>query len=234
MKYCIDQPGCLGDILFTLKIGEVLSEKGEVDWFVNPSFWESGISRLKTSFNLSPNAPRYVEGAEKISLCNLTDRPDPDLMLKKYAVVDMDWSDWSSYVKYDRDYDKENELREFLGIQKGEKYILLNDMFGMYNVHKGVQRSIPEEYDGKIIKMNVYNEATVFDWCGIFENAEEIHTVDTSILLIIETLKLKAKKMVMHPRHYKYTFPQLGKLFKKPWEWVEYTEQEWKELCPNG
>ena len=45
MKYCIDQPGCLGDILFTLKIGEVLSEKGEVDWFVNPSFWESGISR---------------------------------------------------------------------------------------------------------------------------------------------------------------------------------------------
>ena len=103
MKYCIDQPGCLGDILFTLKIGEVLSEKGEVDWFVNPSFWESGISRLKTSFNLSPNAPRYVEGAEKISLCNLTDRPDPDLMLKKYAVVDMDWSDWSSYVKYDRE-----------------------------------------------------------------------------------------------------------------------------------
>ena len=124
-------------------------------------------------------------------------------MLKKYAVVDMDWSDWSSYVKYDRDYDKENELREFLGIQKGEKYILLNDMFGMYNVHKGVQRSIPEEYDGKIIKMNVYNESTIFDWCGIFENAEEIHTVDTSILLIIETLKLKAKKMVMHPRHYK-------------------------------
>ena len=53
MKYCIDQPGCFGDILFTLKIGEVLSEKGEVDWFVNPSFWETRFLRPPFLENLS-------------------------------------------------------------------------------------------------------------------------------------------------------------------------------------
>ncbi len=235
MKYCIDQPGCLGDTLFVLNLAEQLSKEAKVYWHISPVFWESGINRIKSPAIMGPNIPRRIEGSDKVfNLCDMCNRDNPELMKMKYTHFGYDWTRWADSIKFDRDYYKENKLRERLGIQKGEKYILINNMFGMNNVHKGVQRSIPEEYDGKIIKMNVYNQATVFDWCGIFENAEEIHTVDTSILLIIETLKLKAKKMVMHPRHYKYTFPQLGNLFKKPWEWVEYTEQEWKELCPNG
>ena len=49
MKYCIDQPGSLGDILFSIKIAEELAKKGEVYWYIAPCFWESGVSRIKVS-----------------------------------------------------------------------------------------------------------------------------------------------------------------------------------------
>ena len=60
MKYCIDQPGSLVDIFFSIKIAEELSKKGEVFWYVAPCFWESGVSRIKTSDNvhIGPNVSR--------------------------------------------------------------------------------------------------------------------------------------------------------------------------------
>jgi len=35
----------------------------------------------------------------------------------------------------------------------------------------------------------------LFDWSTVIENAEEIYTIDTSIILLIELLSLKAKKI---------------------------------------
>ena len=46
MKYFINQPGCLGDILFTLNFAEQLSKEADVYWKVAPTFWESGIKRV--------------------------------------------------------------------------------------------------------------------------------------------------------------------------------------------
>jgi hypothetical protein len=233
MKYCINHPGSLGDILFTVKIAEELSKKGEVYWYISPVFWESGVSRVITSANIGPDVPRNIPDATYINLCDLTERPDPDVMTKKYDSVGIDWSDWKDYLKYNRDYDNENELKEFLGISDGDRYILVNERYGINQVHNGVKNTIPKDYDGKIIEMNIFNEATIFDWCGVFENAEEIHTVDTSMQYVLETLDLKASRIVAHPRHYKYTIAQVSKLFNQPWEWVEYERDVWRQLVPN-
>ena len=233
MKYCIDQPGSLGDILFSIKIAEELAKKGEVYWYIAPCFWESGVSRIKVSDNvhLGPDVPRYVSGAETIKLTDLTERHDPDLMIKKYEVAGVDWEDWVDYLKYDRDLETEKELKEFLGIEDGDRYILMNQIYGTNQIHLGVKRDLPKDYPGKIIEMQVFNESTIFDWCGIFENAEEIHTVDTSIQYVIESLDISAK-LVVHPRHYN-TPPIVSKLFKKPWEWINHDRDTWRKLAPQ-
>ena len=234
MKYCIDQPGSLGDIFFSIKIAEELSKKGEVFWYVAPCFWESGVSRIKVSdsVHIGPDVPRFVSGAETIKLTDITERHDPDLMIKKYEVAGVEWKDWSDYLKFERNYETEKDLKEFLGIEDGDRYILINEYYGSDQIHLGVRRDLPKDYPGKIIEMKIYNESTIFDWCGIIENAEEIHTVDTSVQYVIETLDLKASKFVDHPRHYK-TLPIIPKLFKKPCTWVEYDRDTWREMAPD-
>lgn len=233
MDYCIDQPGCLGDILFTLKIGEELSKKGTVYWQIAPTFWNSGINRIKTSAIIGPSSPKNVRGAEVIKLCDLTHRSDPELMKIKYTSIGMDWNDWADYVKYDRDPDIENAIRQHFNLSEGEPFIFYNDTYGPGQKHNGVVNSIPKNYSGKIIKLEIFEGVTVFDWAWIFENAEQIHTVDTSILYVIETLNLKCKKMTCHPRHYKFSNSQINNLFKKPWEFIEYDRDNWRKLCPN-
>lgn len=234
MIYCINQPGCLGDTLFALKIAEEYSKKGEVYWHISPIFWERGISRIKSSAKMGPDIPRFIQDSIEINLCDLCDRSDPDVMIKKYEVAgNIDWEDWSDYVKYDRNYEVENQLKEHLGIKDGDRYILFNEKYGMNQVHHGVKKFIPKDYDGKLIEMQIFGGVTIFDWCGILEQAEEIHTVDTSIQYVMETLDLKASKLVAHPRHYKYTVPHVSKLFKKPWQWIEYDRETWRECAPQ-
>jgi hypothetical protein len=234
MSYCINEPGCLGDILFTIKIAEKLSEDGEVFWNIAPCFWESGINRVQTSekVHIGPNVERFVSDAQQIKLTDLTDRSDSNLMIKKYESVNIEWEDWKDYLNYTRDLETEKNLKEFLGIVDGEKFILVNEYYGNNQIHLGVKKGIPENYPGKVIEFKVFNEATIFDWCSIFEEAEEIHTVDTSIQFVIETLELKASKLVVHPRHYLYTEPQVAPLFKKPWEWIKYDRDTWRILSP--
>ena len=233
MKYCIDQPGSLGDILFSIKIAEELSKSGEVYWYIAPCFWESGVSRIKTSSNvhMGPDILRYIGEAKNIKLTDLTERHDPNLMIKKYEVAGVDWEDWADYLKYERNLETENDLKEFLGIKDGDRYILINEHYGMEQIHLGVKQGLPKDYPGKIIEMKIFNESTIFDWCGIIEDAEEIHTVDTSIQYVIETLDLPNTKLVAHPRHYK-TIPIVSKLFKKSWNWIEYDRDTWRKLVP--
>jgi hypothetical protein len=37
----------------------------------------------------------------------------------------------------------------------------------------------------------------------------------------------------VYPRHYKYTIPQVSKLFNKPWNWVECDRETWLTWAPN-
>lgn len=233
MDYCIQQPGCLGDILFTIKIAEELSKRGKVHWYVSPIFWNNGINKVITSenVNIGPHVPASMPEAETINLCNLTHRSDPELARAKYTAVGMDWRDWGDYVKYDRNPEIELALKNHFGIEDGEPFILYNDTYGFSQKHTGVVNSIPKDYDGKIIKLEVFEGITVIDWAWIFENAEEIHTVDTSILMVIEPLDIKATKMTIHPRHYKYAPPQLEGLYRKPWKILDYDRDTWRECC---
>jgi hypothetical protein len=48
--------------------------------------------------------------------------------------------------------------------------------------------------------MNKISGFTMLDWSKIIENADQIYTVSTSNLFLIETLPIKASNVVLYPR----------------------------------
>ena len=53
-------------------------------------------------------------------------------------------------------------------------------------------------FDSDIVKLQIIEGYTLFDWCKVFENAIEIHTVHTGINYILDKLELKAEKYYMY------------------------------------
>ena len=48
------------------------------------------------------------------------------------------------------------------------------------------------------VNLRIIENFSLFDWCKVFENAIEIHTVHTGINYILDKLNLKAKKYYMY------------------------------------
>jgi hypothetical protein len=222
------QPGSFGDILFIQKLCKVLSESFNVYHNISPQMWSSGIDQLETPIHCGTNIHIPNDGLLYDCSAQAEDRPPADVMICKYEGAEIPYDDWSDYLTYNRDYDREKHLKEKLGIRDEEPYIIVNEYYSFNKIHKGVKNSIPSDYDGKIIYMSPNITEKVFDWCWIFENAEEIHSVDTSIHYIIETLDLKSTRLTIHPRHYYHSPLVYRGILNKPWEWIDNTEDEWK------
>jgi len=224
--YWIDQPGCLGDLLFTAKIGHELSRRGQVVWPIYQHMWDNGINRLITNTNYVPQGIQPTADSEIIKLSD-------ESMDTKYTSVEIDQQDYKYHIKYRRDDSIEQSLRAAFGIRPGEPFVLFNDEYSFNKRHAGVELLIPKDYDGKIVKMSVIPNVTIFDWCWLLENAEQIHTVDTSINYVIETLDLHATRLVLHPRHPTYTRKTIGHFFDVQWEWIDWPMDTWKDLMKD-
>jgi hypothetical protein len=234
MNIVIDQPGGLGDVFFIQKLCSVLSEDNVVYHPIIPTCWSAGVDQLITTTKIGPKGTLDIP-YDNVKVINLSQVPmvrgSWDVMSSKYIAFDVSYDDWQDYFKYQRNYDREENLKKFLGLENGDPFILVNPFYSVYKVMGGVYNQIPEKYDGKIIEMNPnIPGGKIFDWCWVFENAEEIHSVDTSIHYIIETLDIKSKRLTIHPRHYKYSERVYDGILKKPWEWIQYTRDEWKEV----
>jgi hypothetical protein len=142
------------------------------------------------------------------------------LMTCKYKLLNIDYNDWSDYLIFTRNIDKENNLfYNTLGLKDGEEYILINANFqSIGSVNK---KNISVSTDLRKIEMNILEGYTLIDWCRVIENATELHFVDTSSSFIIEKLDLKAKIMRLYSRvsHFN-TLDNTRMLYKKPWEYI--------------
>jgi hypothetical protein len=79
-----------------------------------------------------------------------------------------------------------------------DKYIFINNNFAgpeyNYKINIGPQTDL------KIIYQEYIEGFTLLDWCGVLEQAKEIHTVSTSLFFIIEALKLEKIPLHLYPR----------------------------------
>jgi hypothetical protein len=71
----------------------------------------------------------------------------------------------------------------------------------------------------KKIDLSFINGYTLFDWSKVIENATEIHTVDTSVIYLVEKLTTKSK-LYLYPRHPEHTEKCLSDMLNKNWIYV--------------
>ncbi len=118
-------------------------------------------------------------------------------MQSKYSLMNLDWNNWLKGFKYTRNIDKENDLYyNVLGLNDNSNYVFVNRYANTENRRN--DKVIFPDFNIPVIESEIIKGFTLFDWCKVIENAQEIHTVHTSINYLIETLNIKSKKYVMH------------------------------------
>jgi len=197
-KVYMYQPGRFGDILYTIPIARRLKEKGYDAYFMIHEKYKSLIPHFPDiNFVDSDNKLNKVpkEPCVFLPLWFGKHNDIKDLMTSKYKMYNQAFNDnigimsyWKT-LTFKRFPEKERKLKEILGIN-GEKYILINEMYS-----KG-KREINVDTDLKKVYMGMegnLKEFSLLDWSSVIENAEEIHTVHTSIIYLIEILKTTTK-----------------------------------------
>lgn len=220
-KVYLYQPGRFGDIFFVIPIARRLIEKGyEVIFPVN----EPRLVGIKDHFpdiNFIPHDNKKEIIKEPCLLLplwhasNIEKREEYNssrLMSNKYRMYNKAFDDdlnpeiyWHN-LTWKRFPEKEKKLMETLGIKQGEKYMLINELYGWGRI------PIKVNTDLKKIYFKITPGYTLLDWSLVIENAEEIHCVDTSVLYIIDRLKTTDK---LHRYRRIREDVELGHLFSK-------------------
>ena len=200
----------LGDIIWEQTIIRNLMKKNDrVLWPVEPQFVE-GLNRAYPDFmfidynsikiDWTKNIEHYAFGMKVLpirwadTICRV---PYNSCMKSKYMLYGMDWKNWKEKAMWHRDTEKENELIKKLEVDVSSNYNFINKYFRSDNT--GVA-AVNVNNGYRNIEMEILPDFSLFDWAPIIENATEIHTVSTSIIYILELLKLKAQKVDIYCR----------------------------------
>jgi hypothetical protein len=236
----IRQLAGLGDILFLQKaINEFVEAKYEVVWPVIEHYQYLKNYNLSDKINyISMNElsdeirelyksdiPIYNENYVYIPFdrAKIPNRHF-DFMEAKYKLVNSDFIDWQKYINFKRFPDREKSCKEKLGLNGDEKFVFVNSLFASPpTVYK---RNIFVETNFKIIEQREehLNQFNFFDLSWILENAEEIHTVETSLCYLIECLdttdKLFVYSRIIDNRPQYSNFDYINKFYKKDWKYI--------------
>jgi hypothetical protein len=195
----IDQPRFLGDIIFVMAIAQKYTEDGYlVEFPIDDQYLQNaGIRKNFPSVNLVPlsgyrnyekyhGAGTFEDDTHQYFL--LSDStfgaPANQHMRYKYESIGLPMKIWRS-IKITRDYDSENKLMDIIGLKKGEKFNLINEYYSNKKI-SNMEVSISNDY--KNIYMSKVNGFNMFDWMGVIEQAESIHTVHTSLQYILDVM----------------------------------------------
>lgn len=199
----------IGDIIFSQSIARRFINEGyHVVWPVEPYFVE-GLRRAYpditfvdwTKFPTDYNLKEDVEtsGLRFIPLRwadQIMKVPFRDCMKSKYMLYKMPWENWKDGAIYLRDPKKEAQLFSMLGCGNGP-YTLCNTW---YKSHGRGEIKILTNDGLPRVNMQTLDGFSLFDWSLVIQRAENIHTVSTSIIYLLELLQLQAKKICIYIR----------------------------------
>lgn len=145
------------------------------------------------------------------------------IMGGKYDSIGLDYSDWRQYVYFQRNEERENALKERLGVPTdGTEYVFVNRLWctrPQVETYGGISVD-PADYGGKVVIENQIIEGfTMFDWCAILEGASEIHMVETALCYMMESVHMfvQMKEKPLHLYHRYGDWSQVRYLFELPW-----------------
>jgi len=110
------------------------------------------------------------------------------IMQAKYEIVGLTCEDWDQYVTLNRNLHKEDELFN--------KKINFSGPYNVINKHWGagtplIRTDINIESNLPLIEVNYEQGYTLFDWIKILQNAQTVHTIETSLSYILHMIKKK-------------------------------------------
>ena len=239
MKIMIDQPHGIGDVMFIQKIVKRYADMGFKVVFplLDRHYWIASYFEshpnveyqiLGTDFeysneftklhNETANKPftspiRHSDKFVFLPIGSAYQAMNGSMMTSKYSFLKMDWSDWANYVKINRLPKKEAELEEKLKIEGS--YTLVNGhcSTGEMQINTQLNAVYLREIPG----------FTLFDWIGVIEKAERVITIDTSLVLLCEVLKLQ-KPLYVISRYKPVSFEPIVNILKLPWHFVPDAE----------
>jgi len=209
-KYCIiKQPIGIGDVFYLQKFAHIIKNCGyEILWPLRDDViwikdYVDGINFCKLSDNFLGkeyfnSGHPFIETDDFIFI-------SPDgfqlqgkrIMESKYLMIDESDHDWYDYFKFTRNLEKEDDLYyNILGLKDDSEYVFLNNMASVDVRTSDVLDDL--KFESPTVNLQIIDGYTLFDWCKVFENALEIHTVHTGINYILDKLNLKAEKYYMY------------------------------------
>lgn len=210
MKTClIKQPAGIGDVFYLQKFAKIIQSAGyEIIWplqeeilWIRDYIKDINFVSIDSRFlgkDLFNSGQFSLEGEGFLYLSpDGFQLPGRRIMESKYLLIGHDDSDWYEYFNFSRNIEKEEELYyNVLGLKDDSEYVFFNKYANTKNIR----------YDGlddltfnlPTIELEIKEGFTLFDWCKVFENATEIHTVHTSLNYVIDKLDIKSKKYYMY------------------------------------
>lgn len=250
-KALIRQPAGLGDILWIQSIVDHISSRGfEVMYPVCDQYYDMVSTSVKTKnsnfiresdlddkllniykttnpviepdFEYYPfdciSHPKYESFRPEYALQNI--------MIGKYLFYkefnpefDVEASDWRESIEIIRNYDREKKYENSINLNLNEKYIWANKIFG--TPPDVIHRDMNLPQDIRVVENN-HEVENIFDMCGVLENANEIHTVETCFCYIIELLNVN-KDLNLYSRkingqNQQKDFSYIDMVYKKDWK----------------
>jgi hypothetical protein len=214
MRIIINQPAMLGDLLFIEPIVRMYAKDNEVIWPVKDQYaWlkdympynivkQSEYNMDYEDGNMRPDyiplrfAMPLLRGTELNHLELHSSEHHDKVMLDKYRLLSLPLDMWRS-LTWQRNYEKENELYSLLGLSD-KPYTLVNMFFKDVYEPQSLMRAMPFE---NAVYMKPIAGFTMLDWSKVICNAEQIHTVETALLYIVEVLPIKAKEIHLYCRY---------------------------------
>lgn len=229
MRPCvIKQPAGIGDVFFCQKIARVMMQNGyQVIWPLRPDIaWIGKYIKdiyFPTTNDMFPGKDIYDRAAGgvieptgafiSLATADMTHN-DGKIMSSKYNMLDIDYQDWQDYFKFERDFDKENELYyNVLGLNDESEFVFINNL---YNTDiRDSELLSTDQFDLPVVELKIIDGFTLFDWCKVLERAKKIYTINTSINYIIEVLDTSYDEYVIYA-HDEKNKTEIDYLFKKP------------------
>lgn len=227
----------IGDILFSEPIARHYFEQGyQVIWPVEDHYyWVKDYVRYvdfrkKSEFQMDYEQCRMDYEFEGIPVLPLrfstpilrnTDPHDGSLkehfMLDKYRLTELPLDLWKT-MQFNRNTDKEDALFEM--VVKEQPYTFVNKFYG-----GGFQSH--EDWAGiEGVQLAKIPGFTLLDWCKVICEADIIHTVETAVFYLVETLPIEAREIHLHPRMpWEGGLPGVKNFMSKKWITHEIIEQ---------
>lgn len=109
-------------------------------------------------------------------------KPNWDVSFYEFTNIPFDYR-WSGF-KTCRDINREASLKQRLGITDGERFILVHNQGsdGVYDIDVNTS--------ARIIRVEPITNS-LLDWCGLIEQAEEVHCIDSSFIHLAQSFSVK-------------------------------------------